>query len=525
MTAKHFTDGPISFWTRSYEDSIPGPTLRIQPGDTLNLQLVNQLTADQPGPWTLNTLHNPNTTNLHVHGMHVDPTGIADNVMRVVGPGESALTQVHVPKDHPRGVFHYHPHYHGSVFVQMGGGMVGAIVVEDDPETLPTEYEAMQQHVLVLQDFRFLGGLASSLSDAARAARSKIDMKLTYTKRGVETDAAVRKLFPRVQRKNPTLDLPLELELDAATKHDTEHPNRTPPVSEYHTVNGQYMPKIEIRPYENRLLRLLNAGGTSVLELSVPGCSLRLIASDGIYMKAPRPIRSLLLSPGSRSDVVINCEPNSATSPHLEFLRPLQAVQDPATGAFVGRGADVFVGVLAFFHITGSPLPMPLVTSTPPPPALYGGDDLLTLSAEDKAAMDPKPFEFVFSMGGATTKDGFSYKNYFINHKLFDGKSLHSMKLGVVQEWVIVNDRDEFGKKTSKNHPFHMHTNSFQIVAMSHGAGIDYEIGDWRDVIEVPTPGNVTIRFRPVDYRATIFAHCHILGHSDAGMVSVVDIV
>lgn len=525
--ALHFEDGPISFWTRAYEGSIPGPTLRVKAGDTINIQLVNDLEANVPGPWTMNTNHNPNTTNLHVHGMHVDPTGIEDNIFRVVSPGETALTQIHVPKNHPRGLFHYHPHYHGSVFAQMGGGMVGALFVDpnddddddDDSEEdeIPEEYRGLKQQVMVMQEFRFSGGLGSSAVAVAKASRSRLALRLKYTMKAA-LDDTMRELYPGVHQTQPSLDI----DMVTGLRDRYASTGSGPPVTDYFTVNGQYIPKIELQPRENRILRFVNAGGVCALQLSVPGCSMTLAATDGIYLTKPRSIKTLLLSTGSRADVVFNCEPNST---QLEPLRPLQSVRDRSLDGFFGTTTDVYAGVVAMFHIKGDSLEMNPVTKIPAPSSLYGKEaNLLQLSDLDRELMDKEPFAFEFSMGGTIKKDGFTYKNYFINGKEFDGESIRDMPLGIVQEWVVVNKQLVDGSVAKSNHPFHLHTNAFQIVAMSHGEGVEYNIGDWRDVISVPTPGNVTIRFRPVDYTGKIVAHCHVLGHSDGGMIAAVEI-
>lgn len=516
-----FENGPIAFWTRAYEGSVPGPVLRVKPGDVLNLRLENALGPNLEGEWAPNTFHNPNNTNVHFHGMHVDPTGVEDNVFRVLAPGDSMDTQLHIPKTHPRGVFHYHPHYHGSVFLQMGGGMVGAFVVEDDPDTIPAEYAVMTQHVMVLQEFRFDGGMMSSLLDAAEASRSSLDMRPTYTQKAF-LEARVRSLFPHVQipqRPNKKVQLPDNWE----SSDDDSDVNGLPPISSYFAVNGQYLPRIDVRPRENRLLRMVHTGGTAELILTIPGCSMVLAATDGNYLPKPRPLHTLMISPGGRVDVIINCDPNGDDN---EALRPLQSVKNGALNDFLGKNTDVYRGILAFVHVQGTSLEQQPISKLPPPSAIYGPDSsLLALSTADREQMDDLPFIFEFSMDLPVRKDGFLYKQYKINHKLFDGTSTHTMVLGRVQEWVIVNQQDEDGTPVEKNHPFHLHTNAFQIVDMSHGHGIDYEIGDWRDTILVPTPGNVTIRFRPLDYTGVVAAHCHILGHSDAGMIAGVDMV
>ena len=73
----------------------------------------------------------PNTTNLHVHGLHVSPEGVADNVFRQIRPGESATYEYELPANHPSGTFWYHPHHHHSTTLQLASGMSGAIVVQD----------------------------------------------------------------------------------------------------------------------------------------------------------------------------------------------------------------------------------------------------------------------------------------------------------------------------------------------------------------------------------------------------------
>ena len=104
-----------------YNGGVPGPTLRLRPGDRLQIQLVNRLDAP---------------TNLHVHGLHVSPEGNGDNIFLTLPPGETFDYDYRLPEDHPPGVFWYHPHHHGTVADQLFGGLYGAIVVED-PEELP----------------------------------------------------------------------------------------------------------------------------------------------------------------------------------------------------------------------------------------------------------------------------------------------------------------------------------------------------------------------------------------------------
>lgn len=132
-----------------YNGGVPGPTLRVRPGDRLQIHLVNNLQAP---------------TNLHVHGLHVSPKGNGDNVFVTVEPGESFDYDYPLPDDHPPGVFWYHPHLHGTVADQVFGGLYGAIVVED-----PDEIPVARERVLVVSDISL--DAAGRLSQPSRMER------------------------------------------------------------------------------------------------------------------------------------------------------------------------------------------------------------------------------------------------------------------------------------------------------------------------------------------------------------------
>lgn len=102
--------------TLRYNGGVPGPTLRLRPGDHLRVDLVNHL--DQP-------------TNLHTHGLQVSPQGNSDNPFLMVEPGEVLRYDYLIPTDHPAGTFWYHPHHHGRAADQVFGGLYGAIIIDD----------------------------------------------------------------------------------------------------------------------------------------------------------------------------------------------------------------------------------------------------------------------------------------------------------------------------------------------------------------------------------------------------------
>ena len=130
--------------TYNFNGQVPGPTLRLQPGDTMGVTLTNQL--DEP-------------TNLHTHGLHVSPTGNSDNVFVHVMPGESFAYDYAIPRDQTSGLYipglyWYHPHMHGDSTDQVEGGMAGALIVEGTLDALPGIRD-LPERVLMLQATQF----------------------------------------------------------------------------------------------------------------------------------------------------------------------------------------------------------------------------------------------------------------------------------------------------------------------------------------------------------------------------------
>ena len=67
---------------RSMNNSIPAPTLRVNVGDRLRIQVVNQLPPNSPSGEPAKHLRYPNSTNLHLHGLHVTPGLVSPAVER-----------------------------------------------------------------------------------------------------------------------------------------------------------------------------------------------------------------------------------------------------------------------------------------------------------------------------------------------------------------------------------------------------------------------------------------------------------
>jgi FtsP/CotA-like multicopper oxidase with cupredoxin domain len=239
--------GGYRLFLRSYEGTSPGPTLRVNPGDTLKIEITNNLPPNRDEiPANIDQPHQFNTTNLHAHGTHVSPSGIADNVLRAMPPGGTYAVEIEFPEDHTRGTYWYHPHQHGSADIQVASGMVGALIVEGDFADIP-EIAAARERVLVISQVIFDG-------------------------------------FRTVE----DFDLPWS---ETATR--------------FQTINGQRQPTIRLRPGEVQRWRIVNAGYQDDARLHLDGHELHVIAYDGITLDRMETTTELLMGPGQRADVLV----------------------------------------------------------------------------------------------------------------------------------------------------------------------------------------------------------------------------
>jgi len=247
--------GGKSVHLRNYEGMLTGPTLRVRPGQTLNVLLRNNLPPEPPNgarhpaaDASQNPPHGFNTTNLHTHGLHVSPVGNSDNVFLELGPGQEFPLEIKIPRNHHPGTFWYHAHKHGSVALQLASGMAGALIVEGGLDDVPA-IKCARDRVMVLQQIAY--------DDQGQVEKSYYDQP--------------------------------------------GRPAKT-------TINGRVVPEIQMRPGEVQRWRMIHAGIQRELNLTLDGHQLNEIACDGIALGTITPRPAILLCPGYRSDVLVQAQ-------------------------------------------------------------------------------------------------------------------------------------------------------------------------------------------------------------------------
>jgi suppressor of ftsI len=250
------------------------------------------------------------------------------------------------------------------------------------------------------------------------------------------------------------------------------------------TVNGQIEPVLRARTNRVQLLRLANVGADIWYRLKAEGASFRVIAEDGNPVARVRRASRLVLPPGKRFDVLVRWPRAGAYR-----VRTLRMSTGPA-------GDSYPAATLATIRVAGARVPtVPWPRSLGPPPRL-----------------DRKPVDRVrhltFSEDAATNR-------FFIDGREYDDRRVAQVvRLGATEEWVIRNT-------TRERHPFHIHVDDFQVVAVD---GRAYHARGLQDTVVLPVGGTVRIRLRFRTFTGPIVYHCHILAHEDGGMMAIAEV-
>ena len=164
-----------------------GVRLQLQPGDHLRIRLINQLPPAPPDaehaydsdPMGEEMLQ-PNPTNLHTHGLIVEPRKAdrsdptygdyiyvlgypAGKKPKMAHPGLDYTDKpidydIYIPRNHPSGLYWFHPHVHGLSLNQISEGMAGLITIGNPGDYLGDSghfyglHDGVSVHHLLLKD-------------------------------------------------------------------------------------------------------------------------------------------------------------------------------------------------------------------------------------------------------------------------------------------------------------------------------------------------------------------------------------
>ncbi|HTC61713.1 MAG TPA: multicopper oxidase domain-containing protein [Candidatus Saccharimonadales bacterium] len=489
------------------------PTLRLNPGDLLILNLKNEMGEAEHSAATPKHIHpqmrdpdmngkkmmdgctvgsmNSASTNLHFHGLTVPPVCHQDDVLNTsISPGDSPFEyRFRIPDNEPPGLYWYHPHIHGFSKAQVLGGASGALIVEGI-ERANKEVAGLPERVLIIRDQDLLNPNAPPSKSEPRLPPMLIDHDGDAVNNGTG--------FGR-----PAKDLSINFV-------PVPYPDYPPAV-------------IKMRPGERQLWRVLNASAITYLNLAVlfnrVPQQLGLVALDGVPLNENRAIGDFVdwqthlgVPPGARVEFIVNGPPQGGTG--------LLVTRSVDTGP--GGENDPNRAIAAISVSADAPEPPSKLSATPDPlpaPALpWLGNEIPVQTRRlyfSEKLSDPKnpnsAMEFYITVDGQTPA-------------LFDPHSRAPnivAKQGTVEDWIIEN-------RSSELHAFHIHQMHFMLLDY---LGKPVNEPYLRDTVNVPYDTGKALVYPSIklrmDFRdpntvGTFVYHCHLLEHEDGGMMGLI---
>lgn len=518
------------------------PTIRVAPNQKLGVTLDNRLEACSEEQRKQHRCYND--TNLHTHGLWVSPAGNSDNVLISIEPGEQYRYEYDIPADHPAGTFWYHPHRHGSGFVQVGSGMAGALIVTGN--RLPTATGPGDIDVL-LKD-----GRGRSFPE-----RIMLFQQINYgclNEKGLnegKRNAENEPIRPFVCAPGKT---------GAIESFDNDWGWRQ--TGRYTGINGRVQPRLlDAKTGQFERWRLINAGTGEGMRMRLyrldpaapPLATVKAedqvawreryctgqplpmwqIALDGLTRSAIQKVDEAILFAGERMDVVARlpesgtyCMVNDTSRIDLEKdkpNRPRMVSLVGAKGAATG-GADaedvlqaMLVGAAKKALAGNQPVRDRVVADL---------QDGLKLSAFTwhkpiERAEVSSWREVILNIVGGPDETAFRVNGLTYAHDRIDGL----LPLGKVEEWRAASLTD--------SHPLHIHVNPFQIISINDPEGQDMTDpkgpafdpdyaglqGEWKDTVLIKKNARVAFRTRYERFAGDFVIHCHIMFHGDHGMM------
>jgi spore coat protein A len=438
---------PTRLW--GFCNTSPGPTFETRSGEPILVEWANELPMAHFLPID-HSVHGAEASKpdvraaTHLHGAKA-PAKSDGYPEDWWVPGKSAL--YYYPNHQDAAMLWYHDHALGITRLNVYSGLFGAFIIRDEFE------------------------------DGLNLPKGKYEIPLT--------------LFDRSFDREGQLFYPVS--------PDAESPWVPEVFGDAILVNGKLFPYFDVEPRKYRF-RVLNAANGRFFNLTFSsGQEFHQIGTDLGLLPAPVPLKSLLIAPGERADLIVD---------------------------FSGHGVEqIVVSNDAFtvmqFRVSKtaatdtSSLPSSLRPVARIPISEAVNNRILTLGEKDDKAANPMMM--------------------LLNNAHWDMPITENPKLNSVEIWNFLNFTDD-------SHPIHLHLVRFQILDRRgfepyyyYTQGKVKYIGPpvppspneagWKDTVQAQ-PGMVTrIIARFEGYPGKYVWHCHILEHEDNEMMRPYEVV
>lgn len=461
--------------------AVEAPTLVLNPGDQLILNLTNRLTYLPPPPPgskgpasmagmkgmsgmdTRTTANDPCTggtmvatsTNIHFHGLNLPPKCHLDDVLHtdIENTDPAFEYKITVPKDDQPGMYWYHPHVHGQATLQVNGGAAGALIVAGMENVKPQVAGLPERVFIVRQQF----------------------------------------LDPNSWIAGPNQ---LTLNYQPATS-----PNTPAPI-------------LQMQPAAKEFWRIANSTSQAFLNLQVwfgvTPQPLEIIALDGIPVTTDTTVTTITIPPAGRVEFIVQ-------GPAANQTASLQQIGFDSGPIGNPNPSQELIDIQASAAAKEPPaMPKPAAHPSTVTPR-FSGLSTATVTATRKVYFGEAtngtngPTEYFMTVDGQTPKV----------FSMTDPPAI-TTTVGAVEDWTIEN-------RTGEVHAFHIHQVHFLYLATN---GQQHTNPELRDTVVVPAwlgsgpYPTVTLRmdFRDPQIAGQFVYHCHILDHEDGGMMAIIQV-
>lgn len=460
---------------RGYNGGVGG-VLRLDAGDTLHLTFMNLMEPDTLEDEEIPMNSRPrlyNISNFHTHGLNISPKAPSDDPLLVINGGELYEYTFHIHSEHAPGTHWYHGHHHGSTYLHVMSGVVGALIINDDPAQTPAWVMAMPEVIMVVRALQFS----------------------VWNKQF--------NVYPGV----PYVD-------NLFYEWETSGCDAGNPTGVYLVVNDQWYPTITVQQGVWTRFRIVMGGPMLHLALEIPsGCEVYILSLDGIYVEAPIHMpsggRPIFMASGNRRDLAMKC--TTVGSGLWKSTGDYSGDPGNCDATFFGDGGDTYDGLVAYINVVANTA----VTAGP-------GTGWFSPSYLRPPYLTSLLDENIMTFRGVVAF--FSKPRNSINGQLFEAPPPEGTG---APDWVWkLNSPGSLlimAPSNSGGHPYHQHVAPFQVQATTtwnytNLYGFDLT-GMWMDTIMSQDNCEIPIKQRP-NFDGHQITHCHLLMHEDLGMMA-----
>jgi FtsP/CotA-like multicopper oxidase with cupredoxin domain len=252
-------------------------------------------------------------------------------------------------------------------------------------------------------------------------------------------------------------------------------------------VNGMVHPKLEVPSGRRQRWRILTAARARYFKLGLPGVTFLQLGGDGGALERPVPVAEPVLTPGERIDLLVELPTVVGTSLELTALPIARGLALPDSAPTPLMSVVV--------------LP-PSTTASPPLPDLTR-----RLAPIDLTGAAVVPIDLTMNDDGGAPAMGIN--------------GVSSSMSGAVHAQVGTSQILDVRNLTPYSHPFHLHGFFFQPLDANGAPTVPLRA---KDTIDVPALSSVKLAVHYDDRPGMWMFHCHILDHSEAGMMGTLHV-